>query len=176
MTNCPNCNAPLNGEKFCPNCGTRVNEPQPTYHDPYAQPQQPQDPYAQNPYNQPQQPQNPYNQPQQPQNPQDPFAYPPQAPYEYREQQQQKNNKATTALVCGIISLFCFGFILGIIAIVNGVQAQNELKKTNSSSGAAIAGIVLGIIGLVGWAIAIFFLPSSLEDLLESVSCISGLF
>ena len=49
-----------------------------------------------------------------------------------------------SALVCGIISLFIAGFILGIVAIV---LSRKEDQKHRT------AAMVLGIIGLVGWAI-----------------------
>lgn len=47
----------------------------------------------------------------------------------------------------GIVGLFIFGYILGIVAIVTGRLAMNnpELK----SRGMAIAGTVLGIVGIV---------------------------
>ncbi len=52
-----------------------------------------------------------------------------------------------SALVCGIISLFILGFILGIVAIV---LSRKEDQKHRT------AAMVLGIIGLVGWVLFIF--------------------
>ena len=62
---------------------------------------------------------------------------------------EQKNGKATAALVLGIISLIgiCIpiaGIICGIIAIVLAVLA----KKEGSTDGKQKAGMILGIIGL----------------------------
>lgn len=48
------------------------------------------------------------------------------------------------SLVCGIVSFFCFGVILGILAVVFGGVAKSKGYK----GGMATAGIVLGIIGL----------------------------
>ena len=63
---------------------------------------------------------------------------------------EQKNGKATAALVLGIISLLgiCIpiaGIICGIIAIVLAVLA----KKEGSTDGKQKAGMILGIIGIV---------------------------
>lgn len=66
-------------------------------------------------------------------------------------EQQAQTKKAKTlsivSLVSGIVGLFIFGYILGIVAIVTGRLAMNnpELK----SRGMAIAGTVLGIVGIV---------------------------
>lgn len=65
---------------------------------------------------------------------------------------REGNSKAKSALICGIIGLFCFGFILGIIALVQGIQARAMLSRAGQPTGTAIAGIVLGIIALVVWA------------------------
>ena len=63
---------------------------------------------------------------------------------------EQKNGKATAALVLGIISLIgiCIpiaGIICGIIAIILVVMA----KKEGSTDGKQKAGMILGIIGIV---------------------------
>ncbi|MGH9245533.1 MAG: DUF4190 domain-containing protein [Acidimicrobiales bacterium] len=62
------------------------------------------------------------------------------------------NKKATWALITGILSLFCFGIILGPVAIVLANQAKNEIRAsggTQGGDGLATAGMVLGIIGLI---------------------------
>lgn len=48
---------------------------------------------------------------------------------------------AIASLVCGIVSFFCFGIVLGILAVVFG--------------GMATAGIVLGVIGLAVYVICL---------------------
>ena len=73
--------------------------------------------------------------------------------------------KAKSALICGIVSLFCFGFVLGIIAIVQGFQARKLLAQSNESTGNATAAIVLGIIGVIGWVFAMFYMPTLMENL-----------
>jgi Domain of unknown function (DUF4190)/Septum formation len=58
---------------------------------------------------------------------------------------------AITSLVTGILSL-------SVIAIGFGIAALRRIKRTGRSGrGLAIAGIVLGIIGTIGWSIVIWF-------------------
>jgi len=67
----------------------------------------------------------------------------------------KNHSKATTALVCGIVGLLCFA-PLGILAIVFGVQAKNEIDANPGmykNRSMAQAGFVLGIIGLAVWAV-----------------------
>ena len=56
---------------------------------------------------------------------------------------------AIASLVCGIVSFFCFGLILGILAVIFGAVAKNKGYK----GGMATAGIVLGVIGLALYVI-----------------------
>jgi Domain of unknown function (DUF4190) len=67
------------------------------------------------------------------------------------------SGKAIASLVLGIVSLFLFGVIAGVLAIVLGVQARKEIERdpTVGGRGLAAAGMVLGIIGVVLWAIII---------------------
>ena len=51
------------------------------------------------------------------------------------------------ALVCGILSIFLFPIIFGTLGIILGAVSKNK----GSKSGMATAGIVCGIIGIVGW-------------------------
>ena len=156
--NCPNCGAqnPDNA-LFCSNCSGRMDgTPQPVF-DPqqqaYVWPQQqqnvqpPQPPYGQQ-----------YQQPYQ----QQPYGSQYQQPYgqNYQNYQQRYGNNAkpgsgaaTTSLVCGIVGLFFLGIALGIIAIVQG----NRAKKLGYPGGKATAGIVLGILDLVGFALYLVY-------------------
>jgi Domain of unknown function (DUF4190) len=67
------------------------------------------------------------------------------------------SGKAIASLVLGIISLFLFGVIAGVLAIIFGVQARREIEADPSvgGRGLATAGLTLGIIGVVLWAIII---------------------
>jgi len=64
----------------------------------------------------------------------------------------QSNGKAVAALICGIAGL-CIGFA-AIAAIILGVMG----RKSPVQRGMATAGLVLGIIGVVGWAISLVVL------------------
>lgn len=59
--------------------------------------------------------------------------------------------EATEAMWCGIIGIFCFGFILGPFAIYKGIQARGIISQNPvlTGEGLATAGIVLGIFDIV---------------------------
>lgn len=64
---------------------------------------------------------------------------------------QELENKATMAMVFGIIGLFFAGVIFGILALVNA----NACKKAGYSNGKVTAGFVLGILDLVALVIIV---------------------
>jgi len=97
----------------------------------------------------------------QPQAPQQPMYQPPMAP-----PPQDGNGMATASLVLGIISLFCFGLVLGIIGLILGILA----KKKMPNNGKATAGIVLSILGLVGWAVVMIFFSTALFEMFSMFS------
>jgi len=68
------------------------------------------------------------------------------------------SSSAIWALVCGIAGFFLCGLILGIAAINLGNKAKKEIQASNGQiggNGMATAGIVLGVIDLVAWALVI---------------------
>jgi len=76
----------------------------------------------------------------------------------YYQQELLKNEKAakkaaSASLTCGIIGLFFAGLILGIIAISQG----NKAKRLGYVGKDASAGITLGIIAIVAWALIVYF-------------------
>ncbi len=98
-----------------------------------------------------------------------PPAYPPpppSAPYGYGAQQYgapgygppQTSQKAVWALVLGIASFFCCGIVTGIVAIVLGKQAGDEIARSGGAltgGGMAKAGMILGILGLIASVVTI---------------------
>jgi hypothetical protein len=62
---------------------------------------------------------------------------------------------AVASLVCGIIGLFLFGIVLGIVAIVNANKAKRLIASDPryGGGGMATAGLILGIICLVAFVI-----------------------
>ena len=73
---------------------------------------------------------------------------------------QKKNALGITSMILGIISLVfsccCMGFsiVLGVVAIILGIVSLN---KKESTKGFAIAGIILGVVGLLSAIIFIVF-------------------
>jgi len=94
---------------------------------------------------------------------------PPQPPPGYQQQYQQQypgqpmpslptNGKATAALVLGICGLLLCPLVLSVVALVLGYQARTEIDQsggTQDGRGLAVAGIVLGWIGVVFAALVV---------------------
>jgi hypothetical protein len=58
---------------------------------------------------------------------------------------------AVTSLVFGIVG--CIPFISGIVAVITGLVGLKTTKNPNyTGRGMAVAGLVLGIVSLVGWS------------------------
>jgi uncharacterized protein DUF4190 len=83
---------------------------------------------------------------------------PPQggSPYGAPPSAQPSSSKPTWALVCGIVGLFCFGIILGPVAIVLGRQAQRE----GNPGGIAKAGEILGYVDVALFVVGVIYLVS----------------
>ncbi|MFI1160666.1 DUF1707 and DUF4190 domain-containing protein [Streptomyces sioyaensis] len=70
------------------------------------------------------------------------------------------NSSATGALVCGIMTPVTWG-LTAIPAVILGHKARAEIRRTGErGDGQALAGLVLGWLGIGGWAL--FFLLSVL--------------
>jgi hypothetical protein len=91
----------------------------------------------------------------------------------------RNSGQAIASLVLGIASLTCSG-LLGIVfaplAVVFGVRARRTIAASNGwrrGDGMAVAGIVLGIIGIVISIIYLVFIlrnPNFMQDLLDRLS------
>jgi hypothetical protein len=99
-----------------------------------------------------------------------PYAYPAYGTYGYPP---KNNGKATAAMWTGIGSLvltFCCGFpgIAGLVAIVLGVMAQGEIRRSGgqqTGSGMAVAGIATGAIAFVlGLVIVVLVIVAIASD------------
>lgn len=65
--------------------------------------------------------------------------------------------EANEALKYAIIGLFCFGFVLGPIAVSKALKAKKHMAEdpTLSGSGKATAALIIGIVGLILWVLNI---------------------
>jgi len=75
-------------------------------------------------------------------------------------QQAAANSAANASLTCGIIGLIIGGWILGIIAI----SQSNKAKNMGYVGGKATAGLVLGIIDIIGSVIVSIALMSQMAN------------
>lgn len=141
-------NCPDNAQ-ICSACGSNLTMQQQPAQAAYqqAQPQQPQ--YQQPQYQQPQQPQ--YQQPQQ-------VPYQPgQMPYPQPVMPAPGKGLAVAGMILGIISLFCFPVVTGLLAIIFGGVAMGKGYR----GGMAVAGIVCGLLGIVGWILMLVLMPDA---------------
>lgn len=132
---------------------------------PYAVPTSSGNPYESptsgtNPYGAPVPGSNPYGQPMgTPGYPSIPAYGGPQSPsYNggYGQGPAGTNSMATAALICGILGVTVFLFIGPILALVLGISAKNQIRRTGQEgSGLATAGIVLGALGIAFSALVI---------------------
>lgn len=65
---------------------------------------------------------------------------------------------AKNALIMSIVGLFCFGFILGFLAVRKANEALETIaiyEVAQDKKGMAMAAKILGIIDIVFWALAL---------------------
>jgi len=80
---------------------------------------------------------------------------------------QQTSGKAIASLVCGIVNIFP----LFIIAVVLGHISLSEIKKSGGrlkGEGMAIAGLVMGYLGIVAIPIILFIAAIAIPNLLRA--------
>lgn len=71
---------------------------------------------------------------------------------------QHTNSSATAALVCGILTPVTWG-VTAIPAVILGHKARAEMRRTGErGEGQALAGVVLGWLGIGGWALFILLM------------------
>lgn len=87
---------------------------------------------------------------------------------------QRMHGLATAAMVCGIVGLVTFWFfgIVPLLALIFGLVSGSAIKKSGGAltgSGRAKAGVILGLIGVVGsavflWAVATDRIGTDTDD------------
>jgi Domain of unknown function (DUF4190) len=70
-------------------------------------------------------------------------------------QRQGNNGLAIAGLVCGLVGLLLFWFVLGPLAIIFGGVGLSRAKRGAGHRGMAIAAIVLGVIDIVVYSIVL---------------------
>jgi hypothetical protein len=86
---------------------------------------------------------------------QQPPAHPPQEPGSYAPV-RPTNSLAIVSLVTGIASYAVIPLVGAIVAVVTGHMARGQIKTTGEGgSGMALAGLILGYLHLVLFAIAV---------------------
>jgi len=85
-----------------------------------------------------------------------------QGPYPYPRAGQRTNAMAIASLACGIGQIFLW-FIAGVPAIVFGHVARRQIRESGEAGdGMALAGLILGYIGVIGPLIAILLISGFL--------------
>jgi Domain of unknown function (DUF4190) len=72
--------------------------------------------------------------------------------------------RGTTVLVLGILSIFCFGIVLGPIAAIMGKNALDEIDanpQAYNNRSQVLAGVICGIVGFALNAIWLIILAAS---------------
>jgi len=66
---------------------------------------------------------------------------------------------AVASMVTALVGIFVFGLILGIIALALGSAALSGMSRDKHlrGSGMAVAGIIIGILDVIGWAILLIY-------------------
>jgi hypothetical protein len=89
-----------------------------------------------------------------------------------------KNGLGIAALVVAIIGLFTIfgGILFGIVAIILGFMGWSRAKRGEATNGGvAIAGVVLGVLGVIVSIVAIFLVVKFFDDVggTDYIDCLS---
>ncbi|MGA1849184.1 MAG: DUF4190 domain-containing protein [Thermoplasmatota archaeon] len=82
---------------------------------------------------------------------------------EYRVIERKTSGFAIASLICSIVGLFGMGLIMGVLGIVFGFIALGRIDdepRFYSGKGLAVAGIIIGIISIIGAILAILVIMS----------------
>jgi hypothetical protein len=69
---------------------------------------------------------------------------------------QKMDGMALTGFILGVLGVFYLGFLFGLLGIIFSAIGLNNIRKNPDSKkgrGLAIAGLVCGIVGFVGWTL-----------------------
>jgi hypothetical protein len=66
---------------------------------------------------------------------------------------QNSNGLAIAGLVCGLVGLLLFNYILGPLAIIFGGIGWSRANRGAAHRGMAIAAVILGVVDLIVWGV-----------------------
>ena len=81
-------------------------------------------------------------------------------PYVLEQKAKEARSDAKNALILSIVGLFCFGFIVGIIAYKkadNAISLIDIYEVAKDSRGLAMGAKILAVFDIIGWVIALLF-------------------
>ena len=64
----------------------------------------------------------------------------------------QGNGMAVASLICSLLG-FCIPFVGGLLGIIFGMLGIKRARVTGNGNGLAVAGLVIGIVSLLGWVV-----------------------
>ena len=102
-----------------------------------------------------------------------------QPPYGQAPPGQSRNGLGVAALVLGILAaltgFFLIGGLLGVVAIILGFLGRGRAKRGEATNGGmALAGIILGVIGVLLTAVVIAIGASFLSEFGSLTECLSS--
>jgi hypothetical protein len=98
-----------------------------------------------------------YDYPAQP--PAYPGYYP--SPYPIIYQVPHTSGAAVASMICGLLSWVLLPFIGGVIAVVCGHHARDEIRRSNglvTGDGMAVTGLIFGYLHLIGFVLILGFI------------------
>ena len=82
-----------------------------------------------------------------------PYGYAVQVPRTFLPAPPPTNGKAVGSMVCGVLTTMTMG-LTGIPAVILGHSARAEIRRSGEGGeGFAMAGLILGWLSVVGWAV-----------------------
>ena len=161
--NCSKCGATNEaGQRFCYNCGSRIESAVPAATNETVQlpGYQAPPPPAYQPPTTPYQPPQTYQPPAYGQQPLPPAYNQPNYAQPVFTGTAANSQLAVASLVCGIVAWVLFPFIAAIAAIVTGHMARSEIARSGGvmgGKGMALAGLIMGYAQIALTAVAICF-------------------
>jgi hypothetical protein len=76
---------------------------------------------------------------------------------------------AVAALIFGLLSFICLPFLGPILAVVFGIIGLGKAKQTGTGRGMSLAGIILGVIGMIAAIVVTVALVLAADDVSDTI-------